>query len=263
MSDASYPVTAVNRVKRMHERGSYDRAAVHAVFDASALCHIAWVVDGQPYCTPTMVWREDDRLYWHGSGASRMLRAQSEGEPVCVTASCLDGLVLARSAFHHSVNYRSAMAYGRARAVDEPNEKARALVAMVDRLYPGRSATLRSTTAQELKATRVIGMTIEQASAKVRAAGVSDDEADYALPVWAEVVPVRTVLGAPEPCPRLAAGAVRPDRLAGYREGAVSTKRWRTRMRRRSRSPARERRGASARTRLVLRERSPIGGARP
>jgi nitroimidazol reductase NimA-like FMN-containing flavoprotein (pyridoxamine 5'-phosphate oxidase superfamily) len=219
MSDAPYPVTSVNRLKRMHERGAYDRAAVHAIFDASAMCHIAWVVDGQPFCTPTMVWREGDRLYWHGSSASRMLRSQSEGEPVCVTVSHLDGLVLARSAFHHSVNYRSAMAYGRAQVVDDPDEKARALVAMVDRFYPGRWATLRPATEQEIKATRVIGMTIEQASAKVRAAGVGGDPEDDALPVWAEVVPVRTVLGRPEPCPRLAPGATRPDALAAYREG--------------------------------------------
>ena len=222
MSDASaYPVTSVNRVKRMHERGSYDRAAVHAILDAAALCHIAYVVDGQPYCTPTLFWREGDRLYWHGSSASRMLRAQSEGEPACLTVSMLDGLVLARSGFHHSIDYRSAMAFGRARLVDDPDEKTRALAAMIDRFYPGRWQTLRTAREQEIKATRVIGMTIEQASAKVRAAGVGDDEDDYALPIWAEVVPVRAVLGAPEACPRLADGLSRPAALAGYREGRL------------------------------------------
>ncbi len=220
MSDApAYPVTSVNRVKRMHERGRYDHATIHAIFDAAALCHVAYVVDGQPYCTPTLFWREDDRLYWHGSSASRMLRNQSEGEPACVTVSFLDGLVLARSGFHHSIDYRSAMAFGHARLVDDPAEKTRALAAMIDRFYPGRWETLRAAAEQEIKATRVIGMTIEQASAKVRAAGVVDDEEDYALPIWAERIPVSTVLGAPEPCPRLAEGAARPAALAGYREG--------------------------------------------
>lgn len=219
MPDAAYPVTSVNRVKRLHERGSYDRATVHAILDAAALCHIAYVVDGRPYCTPTLFWREGDRLYWHGSSATRMLRNQSEGEPVCVTVSHLDSLVLARSAFNHSVDYRSVMAFGRARVIDDEGEKARALAAMIDRFYPGRWATLRPATQQEIKATRVIGMEIEQASAKIRAKGVGDDEEDYALPIWAERIPVHTVLGAPEPCPRLAAEAERPAPLTGYREG--------------------------------------------
>ena len=220
MSDAAaYPVSPVNRVKRLHERGSYDRATVYAILDAAALCHIAYVVDGQPYCTPTLFWREGDRLYWHGSSASRMLGNQSEGEPVCLTVSHLDSLVLARSAFNHSVDYRSVMAFGHARIVDDPAEKLRALEAMIDRFYPGRWATLRTATQQEIKATRVIGMTIEQASAKVRGKGIGDDEDDYALPIWAERIPVRTVLGAPEPCARLVSGVERPDGLSGYREG--------------------------------------------
>jgi uncharacterized protein len=215
----AYPVTSVNRVKRLHERGSYDHAKVHALLDASMLCHVAYVVDGQPYCTPTLFWREGTRLYWHGSSASRMLRNQSEGEPVCLTVSHLDSLVLARCGFNHSVDYRAVMAFGRARIIEEPEEKARALTAMVDRFYPGRTATLRQSTTQEIKATRVIGMEIEQASAKARAKGIGDEEEDYALPIYAERIPVRTVLGAPEPCGRLMAGVKRPEGLAGYREG--------------------------------------------
>jgi nitroimidazol reductase NimA-like FMN-containing flavoprotein (pyridoxamine 5'-phosphate oxidase superfamily) len=215
---SAYPVTETNRVKRLHERGSYDRATVHAILDAAALCHVAYVVDGQPYCTPTLFWREGETLYWHGSSASRMLRNQSEGEPVCVTVSHLDSLVLARSGFNHSVDYRSVMAFGQARIV-EGDEKVRALAAMIDRFYPGRWAALRPATKQEIKATRVIGMAIDEASAKIRAKGIGDDEEDYALPIWAERIPVRTVLGAPEPCPRLVAGVERPDGLAGYREG--------------------------------------------
>ncbi len=134
MSDpAAYPITPVNRLKRLHQRGAYDRATVHAILDAAAICHVAYVVDGQPYCTPTLFWREGDHLYWHGSSASRMLMSQSEGEPVCLTVSHLDGLVLARSGFNHSVDYRSAMAFGHARVVDDPDEKIRALAAMIDR----------------------------------------------------------------------------------------------------------------------------------
>jgi len=219
VSDASaYPVDETNRVKRLHERGSYDRATVHAILDAAALCHVAYVVDGRPYCTPTLFWREGETLYWHGSSASRMLRNQSEGEPACVTVSHLDGLVLARSGFHHSVDYRSVMAFGHARIVTG-DEKLRALAAMVDRFYPGRWASLRPATQQEIKAARVIGMAIEQASAKVRDKGIVDDEEDYALPIWAERIPVHNVLGAPEPCPRLVAGVERPAGLAGFREG--------------------------------------------
>ena len=215
----AYPVTSVNRVQRLHERGCYDHAKVHALLDASMLCHVAYVIDGQPYCTPTLFWREGTRLYWHGSSASRMLRNQSEGEPVCLTVSHLDSLVLARCGFNHSVDYRAVMAFGRAKIIEEPEEKARALTAMVDRFYPGRTATLRQSTTQEIKATRVIGMTIEQASAKVRAKGIGDEEEDYALPIYAERIPVRTVLGAPEPCARLMAGVERPEGLAAYREG--------------------------------------------
>ena len=215
----AYPVTPVNRVKRLHERGSYDHAKIHALLDASMLCHVAYVIDGQPYCTPTLFWREGTRLYWHGSSASRMLRNQSEGEPVCLTVSHLDSLVLARCGFNHSVDYRSVMAFGRARMIEEPDEKAGALIAMVDRFYPGRTATLRKSTTQEIKATRVIGMEIEQASAKVRAKGIGDEEEDYALPIYAERIPVHTILGAPEPCARLMPGVERPEGLAGYREG--------------------------------------------
>jgi len=182
------------------------------------LCHVAYVVDGQPYCTPTTHWREGTRLYWHGSSASRMLRAQGAGLPVCVTVSLLDGLVLARSGFNHSVNYRSAMCFGTARLVDDPAEKAAALHAMIERFYPGRDAALRPISAQELKATSVIGMDIEQASAKVRAKGNVDEPEDLAVPVWAGVIPVATVLGDAQPCPHNGAQAS-PAGLDAYRSG--------------------------------------------
>ena len=159
-------------------------------------------------------------LYWHGSSASRMLRNLRGGTPACLTVSHLDGLVLARSGFNHSANYRSAMCFGTARIIDEPEEKLKALAGVVDRFYPGRAETLRPISAQEAKATTVIGMRIEEASAKVRAKGVADGEEDYGHPVWAGVIPVRMVVGAAEPCPRLLPDMERPRNLSGYTEGA-------------------------------------------
>lgn len=220
MSDAaSYPVDQVNRVKRLHQRGAYDHATVHAVLDAAALCHVSYVVEGQPYCTPTLFWREGTQLYWHGSSASRMLRNLSDGQPACLTVTHLDSLVLARCGFNHSADYRSVMAFGQARLVTASDEKRRALVMMVDRFFPGRTAQLRQSTEQEIKATAVVVMEIERASAKIRAKGVGDDEEDYALPVYAERLPVHSIIGTPEPCPRLIDGVERPANLAGYRAG--------------------------------------------
>jgi nitroimidazol reductase NimA-like FMN-containing flavoprotein (pyridoxamine 5'-phosphate oxidase superfamily) len=217
----SYPVSPRNRVKRLHERGRYDRATVHGLLDASMLCHVSYVIDGQPYCTPTFFWREDNKLYWHGSSASRMLESQSDGQKVCLTVAHLDSLVLARCGFNHSADYRAVMAFGTAYIVTDPDEKARALVAMVDRFFPDRTASLRQSTKQEIKASAVIAMEIEEASAKVRTKGVADDDEDYALPVYAERIPVRTVIGAPEPCPRLLDGVERPQSLGVYSEGRL------------------------------------------
>jgi len=223
MTDASeeYPVDETNRVKRRHDRGFYDHKTVHALLDAAALCHVSYVIDGQPYCTPTLFWREGSRLYWHGSSASRMLRNLSEGEPACLTVTHLDSLVLARCGFNHSADYRSVMAFGRARLLDDQAEKERALVMMVDRFFPQRTAQLRASTKQEIKATSVVYMDIEKASAKIRAKGVVDDDEDYLLPIYAERIPVRMVLGAPEPCPRLLAEVTRPEALSPYRDGRL------------------------------------------
>lgn len=215
----SFGVSARNRLKRRHDRGRYDHEAVYAVLDAGFMCHVAYVIDGQPYCTPTIHWREGDWLYWHGSSASRMLRHLAKGTPACVTVSHLDGLVLARSGFNHSANYRSAICFGTAAIITAPDEKAQALLGIVDRFFPGRSKELRQTHGQETKATTVIGMRIEEASAKVRAAGVGDDEEDYSQPVWAGVIPIQTVIGTAEPCPRLLPGMAKTAGLAGYREG--------------------------------------------
>lgn len=215
----SYTIDETNRVKRRHDRGFYDHDTVHALLDAAALCHVAYVIDGEPFCTPTLFWREGTRLYWHGSSASRMLRNLSEGEPACLTVTHFDSLVLARSGFNHSADYRSVMAFGKARLVTDPEEERRALVMMVDRLFPGRTAQLRATTEKETKATAVVFMDIEKASAKIRAKGVADDDEDYVLPIYAERLPIHTVIGAPEPCPRLQPGVSRPAELAPYHAG--------------------------------------------
>jgi nitroimidazol reductase NimA-like FMN-containing flavoprotein (pyridoxamine 5'-phosphate oxidase superfamily) len=215
----SFPVSNRNKVRRKPDRGRFDKATVYDILDAAMVAHIAYVIDGQPYCTPTGFWRENDVLYWHGSSASRMIRSQAAGVPVCVTATHLDAIVLARSGFHHSVNYRSVMAFGTARLVTDPAEKARALDGFVDRFFPGRSTEIRPATGQEIKATSFIVMPIDEASGKIRATHVMDDEADYALPIWTARIPVLQVLGEAELCPRSIPGLPVPEGLAGYRPG--------------------------------------------
>lgn len=220
MTDAStYPVGILNRVKRLAERAHYDHLTVHGLLDAAALAHVSYVVDGWPLCTPTLFWREGDRLYWHGSNSSRMLKNLSEGEPACLTVTHFDSLVLARCGFNHSADYRSVMAFGHAYRVADPTAKREALRMMVDRLFPNRTAGLRQSTDQEINATSVLTMEIERASAKIRTKGVADDEADYAMPIYAERIPLRIICGKPEPCPRLLPDVERPEGLKEYREG--------------------------------------------
>ncbi|MDF2231914.1 pyridoxamine 5'-phosphate oxidase family protein [Albimonas sp. CAU 1670] len=218
LPEAAYPVDVRNRVKRRHDRGAYDHASVHAVLDAGMLAHVSYVIDGQPYCTPTIHWREGTRLYWHGSSASRMLRAQAGGVPVCVTVAMLDGLVMARTGMNHSANYRSVMCFGEAALVEGAEEKSAALLAMIDRYFPGRNATLREFSAQDIKATKVVGMEIAAASAKVRADLNHDEPEDLDNPTWAGVIPVSTVIGAPEPCPHNGPEAIRSG-LDAYAPG--------------------------------------------
>ena len=197
MTDAFVP-SARSKLKRLPKRGHYDRATVYAVLDAGFICHVGYAIDGQPYVTPTAYWREGDAVYWHGSSASRMLRALETGADCCLTVTHLDGLVLARSAFHHSLNFRSAMLFGKAHKIEDAAQKMARLEAFVERLYPGRWQELRPVNAKELKATTVLGMHLEEASAKIRSGGPVDNEADYALPIWAGVIPVRSATGAPE-----------------------------------------------------------------
>ena len=211
-------LTERTRLRRAHERGRHDAETIHAILDAGLLCHVGYVMDGHPFVTPTLHWREGNRVYWHGSAASRMLRHQAGGKPesphrVCLTVSLLDGIVVARSAFHHSINYRSVMLFGEAQIVTDRDAKVRHFKALVDRIFPGRWEGLRPVTEQEIKATSVLGMDIEEGSAKIRTGAPKDDEEDYALPIWAGVLPVRTVLGAAEPCPRLLDGVAEPEHL--------------------------------------------------
>ncbi len=219
MTVQSYPVSPRNRVKRVHERGSYDHATVHGILDAAMLAHVSYVLDGQPFCTPTLIWREATVLYWHGSSASRMIRHLATGVQACVVVSHLDGLVLARSGFNHSANYRSAICFGVTELVSEPEEKMAQLIAATDRFYPGRSTALRAITPQEVKATAVIRMEIAEASAKIRAKGVGDDEEDGSHPVWAGVIPVTTVLGGAVASPVLLPGLVPGADMAPYAPG--------------------------------------------
>ena len=199
-------------MRRLPKRGHYERETVHAVLDAGVICHVGYVIDGQPYVTPTCHWRHGDRLYWHGSSASRMLRHLKQGVPACVTVTHLDGFVLARSGFHHSINYRSVMALGQARPVPDEG-KLEALRDFVERLFPGRWDELRPPTAQEVKATTVLWMDLDEVSAKIRTGPPVDDEPDYALPTWAGVLPVTPVTGTPQPDPRLGPGTVLPAYL--------------------------------------------------
>jgi len=216
---AHQPPSDRTRLTRSPARGHHDRETIDAILDAGLLCHIAYVLDGSPVVTPTLYWRHGDRVYWHGSAASRMLR-QSAGHEVCLAVSHLDGIVLARSGFHSSINYRSVMLFGTAeQASDE--DLPHILDEFIERLAPGRLETLRPPTPQELKGTTILSMAIEEASAKVRTGGPIDDEEDYDLPIWAGIIPVHTTLGPPIPDPRLAPGIDEPPHL-----GAVYLTPW-------------------------------------
>jgi len=200
---SAFTPTARTQVKRLPKRASYDKAQVYSILDEGRVCHVGFVVDGQPYVIPTGYARVDDLLYLHGSTASRMLRALDEGVQVCVTVTLVDGLVLARSAFHHSVNYRSVVVLGRARLVTDPHEKLEALRSFTNHLVPGRWDEVRPPNKQELKATSVLALPLVEVSAKIRIGPPIDDEEDYSLPIWAGVVPVRTEWGEPIPDARI------------------------------------------------------------
>lgn len=212
----SFQPTERTQVKRLPKRAVYDRAAIHEILDEGFLCHVGFVVDGQPYVIPTGYARAGDTLYLHGSAASRMLRTLSAGVAVAVTVTLVDGLVLARSAFHHSMNYRSVVVLGTATPVESSAGKLEALRAFTEHVAPGRWAEIRWPTEQELKATTVLALPLAEASAKVRVGPPVDEEEDYALPVWAGVLPLQLSTRTPVPDPRLPAGIAVPDYVMNY-----------------------------------------------
>ena len=202
----AYTPTPRTQVKRLAKRAVYDRTQVHSILDEGYFCHVGFVIDGQPYVIPTGYVRVGDRIYIHGSAASRMLRTLDEGVEVCVTVTLVDGFVLARSAFHHSMNYRSVVVLGKAQPVTDPDEKIEAMRSFTNHVVPGRWDEVRKPTAQELNSTTVLALPLAEVSAKVRTGAPIDDEEDYALPIWAGVVPIRTTVGEPVPD-----GRVLPD----------------------------------------------------
>ena len=211
------PPSSRTEVKRLPERARYDTDIVHGILDEALVCHVGFVIDGQPVVIPTIHARRGDLLYLHGSPANRMLRTLKQPVDVCVTVTLVDGLVLARSAFHHSMNYRSVVVFGSAREVTDPAEKMTAFRALVDHIAPRRWDTVRAPNEKEIRSTLVLALALAEASAKIRTGPPLDDEADYALPVWAGELPLRTVPGVPVDDPRLAPGAAVPDHVTDWR----------------------------------------------
>ena len=219
MSSDAFKPSDKTRIRRLAKRAVWDRQIVYAVLDAGLACHVGYTIDGQPYVTPTAYARIGDRVVWHGSSASKMLRRLAEGVPVCFAVSLLDGIVHARSGFHSSFNYRSVLAFGEAQEVVDKNEKAAALEAIVERITPGRWADLRPMTSQELKATKVLSLQLQEVACKIRTGGPNDDDEDYDLPIWAGEVPIRLALGEPVDDARLGAGIEQPAYLKETRLG--------------------------------------------
>ena len=209
--------TERTKVRRLPDRGRYDSESVYGILDEAFICHVGFVVDGQPYVIPTGFARVNDTLYIHGSAASRMLRTLADGVQVCVTVTLVDGIVMARSGFHSSMNYRSVVILGRATQVEERDEKLAALAAFSEQVMPGRWKNLRETTDAELKGTLVLRLPLEEVSAKVRTGPPKDDEADYALPLWAGVVPLKLTAGNPIDDPLLPKGIEPPDYARNYK----------------------------------------------
>jgi hypothetical protein len=206
--------TARTKIRRLPQRAHYDRETLYAILDAGFVCHIGYAIEDQPYVTPTAYWREGDTVYWHGSSKSRMLLALEKAPGICLTVMHFDALVVARSGFHMSVNYRSAMLFGKPYKVADPEEKLAKMERFVERVYPGHWKNLRPVNRQELKAMSVFGLRIDEAVAKVRDGGPIDEPEDYRLPIWAGVVPVRQVLGAPADDGRVAPGAPGAPRVS-------------------------------------------------
>ena len=216
----TFEQTERTKLKRLPARGVFDRELVYRILDEGLICHVGFTVEGRPYVIPTGYARVNDQLYIHGSQASRMLRTLHRGVEACVTVTLLDGLVLARSAFHHSMNYRSVVIFGNARLVDDPQEKLSALRAFSEHMIRGRWDEVRLPTEQEMRATTVLSLPLEEASAKVRTGPPLDDEEDYELPIWAGVVPLSLVAGPPIPDDRLKPEVEVPGYAAPYNRQA-------------------------------------------
>jgi uncharacterized protein len=214
---SEFTPTERTKVRRLSDRGKYDSESVHGILDEAFICHVGFVVDGQPYVIPTGFARVGDTLYIHGSPASRMLRTLAGGVQVCVTVTLVDGIVMARSGFHSSMNYRSVVILGRAMQVEERDEKLAALAAFSEQVMPGRWKDLRETTDAELKGTLVLTLPLREVSAKVRTGPPKDDEPDYSLPLWAGIVPLKLTAGTPIDDPRLAKGIEPPDYARNYK----------------------------------------------
>jgi nitroimidazol reductase NimA-like FMN-containing flavoprotein (pyridoxamine 5'-phosphate oxidase superfamily) len=212
----SFPQTNRTTLKRLPKRGSYDQDVVYQILDEGFICHVGFVANGQPVVIPTGYARRDETLYIHGSQASRMLRTLAAGIEVCVTVTLIDGLVLARSAFHHSMNYRSVVIFGRASLVEVKDEKLDALRAFSDHVIAGRWDEVREPSEQELTATTVLALPLAEVSAKVRTGPPLDDEDDYSLPVWAGVIPLKLLAGPPLPDPRLPSKIEPPPYVLAY-----------------------------------------------
>jgi len=204
------------KVKRLPARGAYDQETIYSILDDGFICHVGFAIDGQPYVIPTGYARIGDHVYIHGSSASRMLRSLAEGIDVCVTVTHVDGLVLARSAFHHSINYRSVVVLGQAKMVEDPAEKEMALEAFTEHIIPGRWPEIRWPSELELKATTVLKLAIDEASAKVRTGDPKDDDEDYGMNVWAGVVPLSSKPGQPIRDSRLADEIDLPTYISEY-----------------------------------------------
>jgi nitroimidazol reductase NimA-like FMN-containing flavoprotein (pyridoxamine 5'-phosphate oxidase superfamily) len=207
-------------VRRIAKRGVYDRATIHSILDAGMICHVGFAVEGQPFVIPTIYVRIGETICLHGSSASRMLRALAAGVQACITVTIVDGLVLARSAFHHSMNYRSAVILGTASRVDDPGEKTEILRCLSEHVIRGRWDEVRWPAESELKQTMVVAIPIREASAKIRSGPPLDEEPDYALPVWAGVLPLQLAAGKPIADPRLAASIDVPAYVRDYRRGS-------------------------------------------
>lgn len=212
----TFPQTDRTTLKRLPKRGHFDRETVDSILDEGIICHVGFVIEGQPFVIPTGYARVDDSLYVHGSQASRMLRSLATGVDVCVTVTLLDGLVLARSAFHHSMNYRSVVVFGRAKLVTEIDEKNAALFALSEHFIKGRWNDVREPTEPELRQTSVLKLQLDEVSAKVRNGPPLDDDEDYELPIWAGVIPLRFEASTPIPDPRLIDGVPVPDYALKY-----------------------------------------------